>query len=237
MNSHYDELRKLSEVDLLSRCIWGEARGEKIDGKLAVAYVILNRVRAQSYYGGSIKAVILKPRHFSCFNANDQNLSKILNLTPSSPELSFCRAVAELALQEGLTNDPTNGATHYHTVNVNPSWAPKLTFLCRIGSHLFYREDLSRSRGTSDAQSVIAQGGTVLPQADDALLDLLDSMDDGSPQSTSSADVAHVAEANQSITNTVSAASQCVSTGKQNDQKITQAMMRNAGEEASTEEP
>lgn len=237
MSSHYDELRKLSDVDLLSRCIWGEARGERIDGRLAVAHVVLNRVRAQSYYGGSIKDVILKPRHFSCFNANDQNLSKILNLTPSSPDLSFCRAVAELALQDGLTNDPTQGATHYHTVNVNPSWAPKLRFLCRIGSHLFYREDLSRSRAVSDAQSVINQGGSVLQQADDALLDLLDSMDDGPAQSTSSTDVANIAEANQSITNTVSAASQCISAGKQSDQKISQAMTRNAGEEASTEEP
>lgn len=237
MSSHYDELRKLSDVDLLSRCIWGEARGERIDGKLALAHVVLNRVRAQSYYGGSIKDVILKPRHFSCFNANDPNLSKILNLTPSSPDLSFCRAVAELALQDGLTNDPTQGATHYHTVNVNPSWAPKLRFLCRIGSHLFYREDLSRSRAVSDAQSVINQGGSVLQQADDALLDLLDSMDDGPAQSTSSTDVANIAEANQSITNTVSAASQCISAGKQSDQKISQAMTRNAGEEASTEEP
>jgi len=142
--SHDNELKNLSEPDLLARCIWGEARGEMVEGKLAVAHVVLNRVKARSWYGKSISDVILKPRQFSCFDEDDPNLGQILKLSSNSPELAFCRAIAELTIRDRLTNDPTGGATHYHTVNSKPSWASKLVFLCRIGNHLFYKESRYR---------------------------------------------------------------------------------------------
>ncbi len=74
MSSGQVQLDRLTEPQLLARCIWGEARGEPIQGKLAVAHVVLNRVKAQSYYGKTIRDVILKPWQFSCFNENDPNL-------------------------------------------------------------------------------------------------------------------------------------------------------------------
>jgi N-acetylmuramoyl-L-alanine amidase len=144
MSNSRIELEKLQNADLLARCIWGEARGESIRGKLAVAHVVLNRVKAKSYYGGSIKEVVLKPLHFSCFNENDPNLMKILSLTSSNPDLAYCRAVADMALLAD-NPDPSGGATHYHAAQVKPSWvgSPQMAFLCQIGNHLFYRESLS----------------------------------------------------------------------------------------------
>lgn len=262
MKDHYEQLRKLSDADLLARCIWGEGRGEKVEGKIAIAHVVLNRVRVRSWYGRSISEVILKPLQFSCFNASDPNLSQILKLSPNCAELAFCKAIAELVIRGHLKDDPTGGATHYHAVGCKPSWASKLEFLCQIGNHLFYRENSGRSldeqdffisaeellyqeenqqneRGKvmsdKDALSAIQQGGAILEQADDALLDLLETLDSGAEtqtqnnaQSTSSSSVAQIAQANQSITNTVSAASQCVSAAKQNDAKLTQSMTRSA---------
>lgn len=262
MKDHYERLRKLSDADLLARCIWGEGRGEKVEGKIAIAHVVLNRVRAKSWYGRSISDVILKPLQFSCFNANDSNLPQILKLSPDCAELAFCKAIAELVIRGHLKDDPTGGATHYHAAGCKPSWASKLEFLCRIGNHLFYKEVSGRSldeqdffmsaeellyqeenqqneRGKAmsdkDALSAIQQGGAILEQADDALLDLLETLDSGaetethsSTPSTTSTSVAQIAQANQSIANAVSAASQCVSTGKQNDQKLTQSMSRSA---------
>jgi N-acetylmuramoyl-L-alanine amidase len=147
MSNSRIELEKLSEADLLARCIWGEARGESIRGKLAVAHVVLNRVNANSYYGSSIKEVILKPLHFSCFNENNPNLAKILSLNSSNPDLAYCQAVADVSLLTG-NPDPTGGATHYYAAHVKPSWvsSPQMKFLCKIGNHLFYRESLA-SRG------------------------------------------------------------------------------------------
>jgi len=144
MSNSRNQLEKLPEPDLLARCIWGEARGESIRGKLAVAHVVLNRVNARSYYGGSIKEVILKPLHFSCFNENDPNLARILCLDSSNPDFAYCRAVADISLLAG-NPDPTGGATHYHAAGTRPSWvgSPQMKFLCQIGNHLFYRESLS----------------------------------------------------------------------------------------------
>lgn len=141
--NHADLLRQRSDLELLSFCIWGEARGEPIAGKLAVAHVVLNRVNARSWYGRTIGEVILKPLQFSCFNADNPNLPKILGLSASDPNLTFCSAIAELTISR-LTKDPTSGATHYHAAGCRPSWAEKLVFLCRIGDHLFYREHRSR---------------------------------------------------------------------------------------------
>ncbi len=142
---HYDRLRKLSEVELLACFIWGEARGEKVEGKLAVVHVVLNRVKARSYYGGTIQDVILKPGHFTCFKENDPNLAQILKLPSCDREFALCKAIAELATRGHLKNDPTGGATHFHRVNSTPAWAPKLTYLRQIGNHVFYRETLNRS--------------------------------------------------------------------------------------------
>lgn len=142
---HYDRLRKLSEVDLLACFIWGEARGEKVEGRLAVAHVVLNRVKTQSYYGGTIQDVLLKPGHFTCFKENDPNLAQLLKIRSSDKEFALCKAIAELATRGHLKNDPTGGATHFHRVNSTPAWAPKLTYLRQIGNHVFYRETLNRS--------------------------------------------------------------------------------------------
>jgi len=145
MSSGQVQLDRLTEFQLLARCIWGEARGEPIRGKLAVAHVVLNRVKAQSYYGKTIRDVILKPWQFSCFNENDPNLAKILSLNSINPDLAYCQAVADVALLAD-NPDPTGGGTHYHAPQVKPSWAgsEQMIFLCRIGNHLFYRENLCR---------------------------------------------------------------------------------------------
>jgi N-acetylmuramoyl-L-alanine amidase len=144
---HHDRLRILSDIELLACFIWGEARGEKVEGKLAIVHVVLNRVKARSYYGGTIREVILKPGHVTCFKENDQNLAQILKLPSGDREFALCKAIAELATRGHLKNDPTGGATHFHRLNSKPPWAPKLTYLRQIGNHRFYRESLNRSRG------------------------------------------------------------------------------------------
>jgi N-acetylmuramoyl-L-alanine amidase len=143
--SHHDRVRKLSDVELLACFIWVETKGEKVEGKLAIVHVILNRVKARSYYGGTIRDVILKPGHFTCFKENDPNLAQILELPSGDREFALCKAIAELATRGHLKKDPTGGATHFHKANSKPPWAPKLTYLRQIGNHVFYRESLNRS--------------------------------------------------------------------------------------------
>jgi spore germination cell wall hydrolase CwlJ-like protein len=51
MTRYSDHLGRPSDADLLARFIWNEARKEGLQGKLAVAHVVMNRVKAREYNG------------------------------------------------------------------------------------------------------------------------------------------------------------------------------------------
>jgi N-acetylmuramoyl-L-alanine amidase len=150
MDAHLESPTKFSETDLLAHLIWTEARGETTQGKVAVAHVVLNRVKAQSYFGGTISDVILKPGHFPSFNQDGTNRTQLRRVPPGDRELALCKAIAELAVHGHLKDDPTDGATHFHRIDRKPSWASRLTYLRQIGKHVFYRESLQPSLADRD---------------------------------------------------------------------------------------
>lgn len=123
----------------LAKTMWGEARGEGARGMQAVGNVVMNRVNAGSWYGASIKDVVLKPYQFSAWNANDPNRSVIENMTAQQLALNGSLAIARQVIA-GTLPDITGGATHYHAKNVNPAWARSMERTATIGNHIFYRE-------------------------------------------------------------------------------------------------
>ncbi|MEG2354111.1 MAG: cell wall hydrolase [Clostridium sp.] len=54
-----------SDIDLMAKIVYGESRGEPFDGKVAVASVILNRVK-DSRFPDTVPEVITSPGAFSC---------------------------------------------------------------------------------------------------------------------------------------------------------------------------
>lgn len=63
-----DELRKLSDTELMARTLYGEGRSIKSDKELElIGHVIMNRV-ASSSFPNTIKGVILRPWQFSAWN-------------------------------------------------------------------------------------------------------------------------------------------------------------------------
>jgi spore germination cell wall hydrolase CwlJ-like protein len=132
-------------VDILARTVWGEARGEGQAGMTAIAAVIINRVnvaRAQPsgdyWWGNSIIRVCQQPLQFSCWNANDPNLPQLQNVTAADPTFAIATRIAQWAAS-GTLPDPTGGATHYHALNVMPSWALGQTPTAIIGRQVFYK--------------------------------------------------------------------------------------------------
>lgn len=61
------------DIDILARTIYGEARGEPWEGKIAVAWVVRNRAERGGWWGDTIREVCLKPWQFSCWNETDPN--------------------------------------------------------------------------------------------------------------------------------------------------------------------
>lgn len=124
------------QTDIIARTIYGEARGEGTKGMQAVANVIMNRVKAGSWYGASVKDVCLKPYQFSCWNENDANRAIILTATDA--QLKQARAIAEQAIA-GTLPDITGGATHYYADYINaPKWAASMKKTTKIGHHIFF---------------------------------------------------------------------------------------------------
>ena len=129
------------DMDTLARTIWGESRGESWLGKVAVAHVILNRVKTpkrRRWWGDTIHDVCTYPMQFSTWNQDDINRPKMERLTFDDETFRECLAAASAAVH-GLEPDPTEKSTHYHTRAVEPRWARGKEPVAVIGVHLFYR--------------------------------------------------------------------------------------------------
>ena len=129
------------------------------DGRKRAVFILLNFLRSVGWGYDAIeqrlqewnkvnpepvREVILKPYQYSCFNYNDRNRSKLFDPEKyDAKSFQKCLAIAEAVLTKKYA-DPTNGATHYHTLNIKPRWA-KSSKMKKIGrikdsAHIFYRE-------------------------------------------------------------------------------------------------
>jgi spore germination cell wall hydrolase CwlJ-like protein len=140
------EAARARAVDTLARTVWAEARGEGYAGMQAVANVVMNRVafaqaRGGYWWGDDVTEVCLKPWQFSCWNPGDPNREKLERVTAvESPIFATAMQIAEYAV-DGVLEDITGGATHYHASYVTPGWidADGATKTANIGAHRFYR--------------------------------------------------------------------------------------------------
>jgi len=126
-----NELEKLSDIELLALCIWSEARGEPLKGQVAVAHVVLNRIRGNEWFGETVSGVILKRYQFSWFNEPPAKLPKV------GKEFLTMASMVEA----GFTKDVSRGATHFHADWLEPApfWAAEMKRTTTIGAHIFYK--------------------------------------------------------------------------------------------------
>lgn len=131
----------------LTDAIYYEAATEPDTGQRAVAQVILNRVRHPSY-PNSVCGVIYQgsERRTGCQFSYSCDGSMVR--APSRFHWHRAQRVAIDALA-GYVHAPAGLATHYHTTEVHPYWAPSLHFIATIGAHRFYR--FAGGAGTSAA--------------------------------------------------------------------------------------
>jgi spore germination cell wall hydrolase CwlJ-like protein len=124
------------DIEIVARTVYGEARSGPWRGKLAVAFVILNRAKAR-HTAPAREA--RRPWQFSCWNADDPNRKGLLVVDPSNKSFRECVAAAAVALAD-MADDPTKGSLHYHTRAVKPFWSEGKTPCVEIGAHLFYND-------------------------------------------------------------------------------------------------
>ena len=123
------------QVKCLAENIYFESAHEPDQGKLAVAFVTLNRTRHKDFPSSVCEVVTQKTNstcQFSWFclvkdktPRNDEIFTKILDMA------SF------IYVNYDKIDDPTSGALFYHADYVNPRWK-NLNPITTIGRHIFY---------------------------------------------------------------------------------------------------
>jgi Cell Wall Hydrolase len=127
------------ELKCLADAIYFEARGESQEGQMAVAQVVINRVKS-SIYPNTICGVVYQ---------NDDKLNRC--------QFSFaCDGVSERVTDRlawrraedaarrvldgdaGAVSAEIGNATHYHATSVSPLWAHYMRRVDTIGHHVFY---------------------------------------------------------------------------------------------------
>jgi len=122
----------------LAAGIYFEARGESVEGQLAVAEVILNRVKSRRY-ADSICGVVFQ----GASKLNRCQFSFACDGKSAKPrDMVAWRKATRLAryVMMGQPRDPVVGhATYFHTMSVNPDWAQHMVEVKKIGRHIFYK--------------------------------------------------------------------------------------------------
>ena len=126
-------------LDIMSRTVYGEARGEGRMGWAAVAWIIQNRANKPGWWGHDIVSVCQHPMQFDCWNANDPNCSAIAQVDSTDPTFAAITAVCDDVIN-GRIPDPTHGATYYFVTAMQhpPGWANGKTPSAIIGHQSFY---------------------------------------------------------------------------------------------------
>jgi len=132
------ELKDLDDMDLLTALVMGEAEGEPILGKIAVAWVVKNRIKDKRW-PDMWQEVMLQPKQFSCFNSTLLR-ADILKHDWRNPVWKECKYAA-FGVYTHYIRDVTNGANHYHATWLKPPprWAEGHDPVITIGGHRFYK--------------------------------------------------------------------------------------------------
>lgn len=133
------DITNLSDVDIVARTVYGEARGEGREGWIAVAWVIKNRADHPGWWGRTLRDVCTKPAQFSCWNFGDPNREKIIGLDAGDPLYRKIYGVVSEVVAASIP-DPTAGATHYAEKTVHPEWESDMAQTAEIGNHVFFKE-------------------------------------------------------------------------------------------------
>lgn len=124
LSSKDDSSTSSSDLYLLAKVVHAEARGESYTGQVAVAAVVLNRVKS-SKFPNTIAGVVYQPYAFTAVNDGQ------INLEPNQ--------TAYNAARDALNGwDPTYGALYYYNAATATSkWIYSRKTTVTIGNHVF----------------------------------------------------------------------------------------------------
>jgi len=120
------------QMTCLATAVYFEARGESLEGQLAVAHVVMNRA-ASGRYPPDWCSVVKQPAQFSFVRRGE-----FPHADTNCEAWRKAQAIAELAAAN-IVPSVSRDVLWYHADYVAPSWGHRLSVVEKIGSHIFYR--------------------------------------------------------------------------------------------------
>jgi N-acetylmuramoyl-L-alanine amidase len=117
------------QLECMAKVVQHEAANQPLQGQLAVAQLILNRVKSP-LFPKTICGVANQPGQFFSTAA--------YAVSASSRRWRTAVAIARIARDEAMPQIAP-GALFYHASYVRPSWARRRVVVARVGEHVFYR--------------------------------------------------------------------------------------------------
>jgi hypothetical protein len=126
-----------SELMCMAQAVYYESAREPLEGQLAVAEVISNRIKDHRYPDSACGVVFQGATRttgcqftFTCDGA--------MKVKPKGENWERAKRIAAHVLMN-LNEERTGGATHYHATYVDPIWNSGLVQTSQVGLHIFYR--------------------------------------------------------------------------------------------------
>jgi N-acetylmuramoyl-L-alanine amidase len=120
------------ETSCLATAVYFEARGESLEGQLAVAHVVMNRA-ASGRYPPDWCSVVKQPAQFSFVRHGE-----FPSVDTNCDAWRKAEAIAELAASN-IVPSVSPDVLWYHADYVAPAWRRNLQEVQQIGAHIFYR--------------------------------------------------------------------------------------------------
>lgn len=118
-----------AEIFCLAKNIYHEARGEPLEGQIAVAQVTMNRV-ASGAFNKTVCGVVYAYKQFSWTLDSKR---KVTDIKAWEASVDVASAVLTRSVQL-----PNFNALYFHTKQVRPRWNRDKRVVAVIGNHIFY---------------------------------------------------------------------------------------------------
>ena len=136
-----------NEAFCLAQNMYFEAGNQPLAGKIAVAQVVINRTNHMNY-PTDICGVVYQARWKENWKGNMMPIRHQCQFSwfcdgksdePLDTKTWMASLIVARDVMDNFYGDITEGATHYHSVYVNPYWADSLNETVRINEHIFYK--------------------------------------------------------------------------------------------------
>ena len=124
--------RLSEELHCLAGAVYFEARGEPLEGQLAVAQVIVNRAEDRRF-PSSYCGVVYQRSQFSFVKGG-----RMPKVRTGSAAWKRAEAIARIA-HRGLWDSKAGDALFFHANYLRPRWSHRKVALATIDTHVFYR--------------------------------------------------------------------------------------------------